>query len=361
MKVVIFGVGARSGELIRRLQATEIEVIAYSDNNQDKWGESIEGIEIIRPEQLVLLDFDKIIISTDIYYNEIYEQLNSIIGIPDDKIVKSTYFSAQNLLGYYADNPQEVNPEKYKSLENIRRNNSLKVFNDFVPADVDIEVYYDDEKDMYYAIYCGKRMYLNRNFNTEDMARRYCQGLFQEQDINSPHRYLDEQFGVSTGSVVVDAGVAEGNFGLEIIDRVKHLYLVECDKLWKEALEYTFEPYKDKVTIVSKYLSDEVSDTSTTIDEISRSTDIDFIKMDIEGMEFAALKGGTEYLSRSKNIKVVACAYHNFDDEVKIKSILQEYGFEVSTTNGYMVFLWSNVDPKRLVRGVVRAEKKGNS
>jgi len=360
VKVIVFGIGQRSERLIRYLVSTEHEVLALSDNNPNRWGGYIDGIEMVSPKQLVLYDFDKIVISTNIYYKEIHDQLNKALGIPDDKILHSTYFSAQNLLNYYADNPQGVNPEMYKSLENIRRNNSLKVFNDFVPADVDIEVYYDEEKTLYYAIYCGKRMYLNRNFNTEDMARRYCQGLLQEQDINSPHRYLDEQFGVSSGSVVVDAGVAEGNFGLEIIDRVKHLYLIECDELWKEALEYTFEPYKDKVTIVSKYLSDEVSDTSTTIDEISRSTDVDFIKMDIEGMEFAALKGGAEYLRLNKNIKVVACAYHNFDDEIKIKSILQEYGFEVSTTKGYMVFMWSEMEPKKLVRGLVRGEKKGN-
>ena len=36
------------------------------------------------------------------------------------------------------------------------------------------------------------------------------------------------------------------------VDVASKIYLFECDPVWIEALEKTFEPYKDKVVIVPK-------------------------------------------------------------------------------------------------------------
>lgn len=39
--------------------------------------------------------------------------------------------------------------------------------------------------------------------------------------------YLDEDFQVEEGDVVLDVGVAEGNFSMEIIERASKIYLFE--------------------------------------------------------------------------------------------------------------------------------------
>ena len=56
-----------------------------------------------------------------------------------------------------------------------------------------------------------------------------------------------------TGKVFVDVGCAEGYSSLEIIEEAKHVYLFEQNESWLEAIRATFEPWKDKVTIVQKY------------------------------------------------------------------------------------------------------------
>ena len=191
---------------------------------------------------------------------------------------------------------------------------------------------------------------------------RYYSFLLMEQDRNSPHRYQTDTFYVCQHDVVLDAGVAEGNFALDIIDLVDKLYLIECDEKWIHALKYTFEPYKDKVEIVEAVLGDG-SHGSATIDGIVGENRIDFIKMDIEGAESRALHGAEQSLKRN-NVKLDVCAYHNFDDEEKIKKLLETFGYQTEVSEGYMVFterlLESETAFPRFVRGMVRGRKNGN-
>ena len=68
------------------------------------------------------------------------------------------------------------------------------------------------------------------------------------------------------GKSLLDVGSAEGIFTLDVIDLIEHAYLFECDDEWVEALEATFLPWKDKITIVRKYVSDMDDENNTTLD-----------------------------------------------------------------------------------------------
>lgn len=182
-----------------------------------------------------------------------------------------------------------------------------------------------------------------------------------EQDVNSPHRYQTDCFHVNQNDVVLDAGVAEGNFALDIIDLVDKLYLVECDERWVKALKCTFAPYKDKVEIIQGMLGDG-NKGSKTIDEIIGTGKVDFIKLDIEGAEGEALSGSEQTLKQN-NVKLDICVYHNDDDEKKVKQFLGEMGYETKVSDGYMVFiseqfLEAEVTTPQFVRGLVRGKKK---
>lgn len=62
----------------------------------------------------------------------------------------------------------------------------------------------------------------------------YYRGISIEQDICSPHRYFTDDFSVPNNAVVIDAGVAEGNFSLSIIEHVKkYIYLNPMMIGWK--------------------------------------------------------------------------------------------------------------------------------
>ncbi|MDD3239372.1 MAG: glycosyltransferase [Lachnospira sp.] len=220
------------------------------------------------------------------------------------------------------------------------------------------KVYEDSEKGMHYVLLHGKRMYLKKKQTMYDMMN-YSYSVTMEQDIESPHRYLDDSFQVEQGDVVIDAGVAEGNFALDIIDRVKHIYLVEGDPEWLEALTYTFAPYQDKVTIVPKMLCDKASEETTTIDAIMAEKPVNFIKMDIEGSEEAALIGAEHTLQNSNHVKCAICSYHRSGAENRIKEVLHKTGMKTSTTKGYMFFREDaeSYEKLELRRGIVRGYK----
>lgn len=220
------------------------------------------------------------------------------------------------------------------------------------------KVSYDEDAGMYYMLANGKRVYYPRDYREPDVFISY-RFICIEQDSKSPHRYLDKDFQVNEGDVVIDAGVAEGNFALEVIEKVKKIYLIECEHKWVEALEKTFEPWKEKVVIVEKMLGDTDDETHISIDGLLKGEKVNFIKMDIEGAEVNALHGASDTLRMNDNLKCAICAYHRHDAESMIKNILIQNKFEVSTTKGYMFFKDDDdsLINAELRRGIVRGMK----
>lgn len=264
----------------------------------------------------------------------------------------------QLILKYKDSNDEEIK----KIIDYMIDKQSLEVFNyEFMEkyADFHPEVYHDEFYDMKYVMYNGKRMYMKRGMDDGDI-QHYVKSIVSEQDILSPHRYLSKDFYVPEGAIVVDAGVAEGNFALDVIDNVKEIYLIECDDAWIEALQLTFQNYVDKVHIVKKMLCNYTDETHITIDELVQEKQIDFIKMDIEGAEIDALSGAEKVMKSSEHLQCAICAYHRQNDEARIKEVLSAYGYQTSTTSGYM-FFGDDIDASIYVdlrRGIVRGIKE---
>lgn len=221
-----------------------------------------------------------------------------------------------------------------------------------------IEVSYDDATSLPFVITNGKRLYFPRTMTVEEI--RQCYGCFQlvEQHVQSPHRYLSDNFDVDENDCVVDCGAAEGNFSLSVVDRVSRVYLFEADEKWIEALNATFAPWKDKVEIVQKYVSDADGETTVSLDSFFAGTDSPtFLKMDVEGCEKKALDGAHRILTESVK-KVAVCAYHYAHDEEVLTKAMHEHSFSVEPAQGYMLFDLYDDDPPYFRRGVLRCSKK---
>jgi hypothetical protein len=111
-------------------------------------------------------------------------------------------------------------------------NNQLRMFNySFYDEyyDRNFEVFLDEQCGMYYGDYMGHKMYMSRKFDNREKAVLYFRNIVMEQDERSPHCYLTNDFDIEQDSVGIDIGAAEGIFALSIIDRVKHIYLIEAD------------------------------------------------------------------------------------------------------------------------------------
>ncbi len=179
----------------------------------------------------------------------------------------------------------------------------------------------------------GRRLYFKRGFPAEKAERLY-RALCMEQDPRSPHRYFDN-IEEARGKTFVDVGSAEGFTSLEVIEEAARVCLFEQDGLWAEALHATFEPWKDKVRIVNKYVGDKDCGQETTLDTFFRDKEKRdlFIKMDIEGAERHALRG-SEGLFRSQSLQFAVCTYHR-DDCTVVPKILREYGCKFTEQYGF--------------------------
>jgi len=223
---------------------------------------------------------------------------------------------------------------------------------DFVKKyDYNNVIVYNDKGNKY-VIHEKKRLYFPSNWENENI-QKYYNGLLYEQDTDSPHLYESDTVHVNTGDIVVDIGASEGFFALSVIDKAKKVYLFECDEIWNKPQKMTFAPYKDKVVIVNKYVSNNINNNNITLDQFFEGQEVNFIKADIEGAELDALKGGHNLLTSNKNIKIVFCTYHNNNDAKNIKKILHKDNFHVEFSKGYIISVWekSFVIRKGVIRG----------
>lgn len=222
----------------------------------------------------------------------------------------------------------------------------------------DVEV--NRKNNLNYVIHNGKEMYFSKKYNNKYRCKRYYNNLNLEQNIDSPHRYLTDDFRIEDNSVILDLGGAEGIFSLENIEKAERIYIFEADKDWIEALNQTFKDYK-KVHIIDKFVSNESKDNKIKLDDFLRENNLFdkkiFIKMDIEGNEEKALEGLKEGLERIEDLKLVMCTYHTQDAEKNIKECLKEK-FEMESSKGYMIYYYDyNLKEPYLRKGILRAKK----
>ena len=138
--------------------------------------------------------------------------------------------------------------------------------------------------------------------------------------------------------MLVDVGVAEGNFALSVQEDASKLFLFEADKERIEPLNATFEPWKNKVLIVNKFVSDVIHSTNMRLyDFISIEETGTFLKIDIEGGESRLFKGCKRILTDQKPLKTAICTYHKQEDEKEFLSLLTQNGFKTSHSDGFML------------------------
>ncbi len=350
MKIIFFGMGKKLQKInqyIGKAINRDYDVVGVSDSKiLFSQGDIMFGgkkVPIVSLQDINNMEYDYVIIATsDLYVDEIYHKLLKW-GIKKQKIWTYDLYEEDHLekvkgrllKKYFFDDDLEM-----RELISYLEKKPLKVFNSKFRDNYSVDnmkVFYDSDYEMYYTMCNGKRMYLRRSINTEQAAKKYVCSLEMEQDSDSPHCYLDGNEHWKEDCVVIDAGVAEGNFALSVIEKVKKIILIEADSEWVEALKITFEPYKDKVVIINKFLSDIVDDTSVTIDSLGLER-VDFVKIDIEGAEEMGMKGMEKTLRRN-DIDLRVCVYHTHEAEKNIRDFLSLYNANVCHTKGYMFFM----------------------
>jgi hypothetical protein len=264
----------------------------------------------------------------------------------------------KNILGYFASLPvDEVNDDHREVLEYLS-NNEVRIFpypfhNDYSAEQ--IEVKFDSEKGLRYVMQEGKRLYFKKRWGAKRIKKAYSD-LMREQDVKSPHRYLAGSFQAAENDILADIGAAEGNFSLSVVDKVKKIYLFEYDREWIDALHATFEPWQDKVEIIAKFVSGNNDESHIRFDTfIANHRDVNFLKIDVDGAESEVLGSCKELFSSEGPLKIALCTYHKNNDEKDFITLLEDYGFMVTPSKGYMINYYDKkMKAPYLRRGLIR-------
>ena len=226
---------------------------------------------------------------------------------------------------------------------------------------------FDKEDQLPFVVHDGKRLYFPEDWPEHRVVYAYADYIESESltgkglKVRSPHQYQSDGFKVEEGDVLVDIGCAEALFALDLIEKVSKVYLIENDDRWYKPLELTFAPWKEKVVILHKTLSDHDADNSVTLKSIveQEKGHSVFVKMDIEGGELPALQSAEPFLKATdQKLKIACCVYHRVNDAEKIEDLLRANGFAVSFSSGYILtdYLDDSLLPT-LRKGVARAVK----
>lgn len=267
----------------------------------------------------------------------------------------------KKILQYFASLPEgEVNDEQREVLKYLE-NNTVTIFpypfyNNYSPEL--IEVFYDHGNGMHYVFLDGKRLYFRKGWSKKRIQRAFAD-LTREQDVNSPHRYLSDNFTVNNDDIIADIGAAEGNFSLSVIDKIKKTYLFESDYRWIEALKATFAPYSAKVEIINKRVADYDDKNNIRFDTFYNTRrGITILKIDVDGAEKSVLSSCRAILSGKVQLKIALCTYHKNNDEEDFTMLLKDYGFKISYSKGYMIHYYDKkIKAPWLRRGLIRAVK----
>ncbi len=285
------------------------------------------------------------------------------LGIGKEEQFKDIFWLLKNfMMKKYED---FADPVIQETLE-YWKTHDFSIFNQHIQIETVHTVFFDDPCGLPYIKFeTVDKKFLNmyypknyKDFHVRD-GKEYVKNLLTEQLPTSPHLYVTDEHKVNAGDVLIDAGVAEGNFALKYVDLCSKIYLFEPDEKWQEPLRQTFKDYRDKVEIIPRFVSDVTDEENITIDDALpdlRGENI-FLKMDVEGAEPRALRGAKKILTSNK-VRASVCTYHNADDLIKVKSILQNFGFKTSTSAGYMVFFYNlnTFNTADFRKGVVYAE-----
>lgn len=367
-KVIIWGAGefGRNATECYIPEIISVELLAITDKDANKWGQSICNLPIISYKDLDKWDYDKIIICSPKYEDDIYHFIQEECKVPAEKIEIAkdcAYFIYKRVEERYKNcNISTIDDcKKREAVQYLKTHDARMFCYDFVEKYLrrKVEVFFDNNEQMNYVLHNGKRLYFPNKLSNQKIIQQYYNSLCMEQDLKSPHLYQSEKVHVQEGDVLLDVGAAEGFFTLSVIDKISYAYLIEADSEWEKALLATFKPYANKVKIISKFASDKDGKDEITIDSIIKDKRIDFIKMDIEGAEQKALKGAVNTLE-THSVKCSICTYHNDNDFDEINSFFDNMNYKCEASEGYILCggMWEkdnrNIDFRR---GVIRSWK----
>lgn len=226
-----------------------------------------------------------------------------------------------------------------------------------------IQADYDRKKGLPYVLHNGKKLFFPNHWSVEDAIKQYLCFIERENIIGgeytkkTPHQYQTDSFKIEAEDILLDIGCAEGLVALDSIEKTKQTILYESDPIWEAPLKATFEPYKNKVKIISKWVGDKDSTTTTTLNSSTQGLENEtfFVKMDIEGAEELVVRGNSDFF-KTRKVKVACCTYHKIEHFENLNSIFKNWHYSTTPSDGFVLcFIDNTFMPPFFRKGLIRA------
>ena len=185
------------------------------------------------------------------------------------------------------------------------------------------------------------------------------------------HAYEFAGVRIHPGDLVIDAGASEGFFTRYALQRDATVLALEPVKSLAGALEKTFatEISRGQVKVLpvalgarsgraklnlvherlyeSRVASTGIEIQTVSLDDIINPERIDFIKMDIEGAEMDAVRGGREVIARDKPCLAIA-VYHELGNAREVCQLLHEIrpDYQIMYRG---IYAWDGCEPRPFV------------
>lgn len=325
MRAVIFGSGTLGRRALGLLREIGAQVLAFSDNNSASWGTSVDGVEILAPQEAAIRYGNTAVFFVTIWndrhwFSETHAQLTAL-GCDCISSYAPIYWRfPENFLTLYLLNepPHRVYLEKTNVLN--------------------AETLWADEESL--------RIY------RANVAWRALGDASELPGRPESFTYFpDEIFRVLPEDIFLDCGAFDGDTIREVLaihpSGLASIYAVEADALSFNKLSqfvaslpleirtkihpFQFfvgkepgkQPFDCSGTLTSKASDDGALVDAFPIDEIFQDNPISILKMDIEGAEYEALLGGRKVIQRDKPILAI-CVYHTQNDIWRIPLLVRE-------------------------------------
>ena len=307
LPVVLFGqTTAVKPDFLDKLEVKKEYIL---DNDSKKWGNKQWGLEIISPMKCPYEAYNVLILVP--FVEEITNQLKQLPHVPQNIFYLDLYFESNDTAMYYETNHTEI--------ENI------------------CDILSDDMSKVVFQNVIRYRINRNKKF-LEDIALPRNTQYFPKSLNDNP--FLTEK------EIFLDAGAFIGDTisaFLKIVDNRYHsIYAFEPDEKNYKVLSNAYMDtekihcYQAGVGEKSEILHF-ISDTSgskvsidgaeqikiVSLDEFLGDIPVTYLKMDVEGMECAALRGAAKLIQRYKP-KLAICTYHSDSDMLEIPKLILE-------------------------------------
>lgn len=238
MKILVWCMGHMGEDFsnyIKKYGGANI-IIGYTDSdkrkieNYKKHGKTFQGYTVYMMEEIEGLDFDCIVIAS--YSEDIIYEIKEFIV---ERQWKCLILSGEQAINMIRRNRVirkyngTLEPELRETVEWLKEH-ELTVRNQWENEEkIYYNVQFDKENGNFpYIDFRGKRMYFPKDHKfVKDGEKLYLVNVVEgDQYSGSPHLYIEGAHKIHQGDVIVDAGVAEGNFALSYIDLVSKAYLV---------------------------------------------------------------------------------------------------------------------------------------